>query len=242
MSIKNVKTCSKIIKINVPVIYLFLCCVLLLFGCKSKSPNDANQAVSNLQDINQTDISQIDLFDGKSLGQWKVSDFYNPGNVSVKDGSIYIEKSEKGGYMQGIVWTGELVKMNYEITLDAMRVDGSDFFCGLTFPVGEPSCSLILGGWGGTLCGLSSLDNYDASENETTTFVDFKSNQWYKVRLRVTPDRIQAWLDEEPLVDVDTTEKTIDIRIECVFSLPLGIATYQTTSAIKNIKLKKLDE
>jgi hypothetical protein len=239
MSIKNVKTCLHRI---VTDLYLILFCMLLLFGCKSRSPNYANQAVSNPKDTNQTDINQIDMFDGKSLGQWKVSDFYNPGKVSVKDGSIYIEKSDNGGFMQGIKWTGPLVKMNYEITLEAMRVDGSDFFCGLTFPVGEPSCSLILGGWGGTLCGLSSLDNYDASENETTTFVDFKSNQWYHVRLRVTPDRIQAWLDEKPLVDVDTTDKTIDIRIECVFSLPLGIATYQTTSAIKNIKLKKLDE
>ncbi|MBN2588491.1 MAG: hypothetical protein JXA96_01410 [Sedimentisphaerales bacterium] len=60
--------------------------------------------------------------------------------------------------MQGIYWTGPLVTMSYEITLEAMRVEGSDFFCGLTFPVDENPCTLIPGGWGGTLCGLSCIN------------------------------------------------------------------------------------
>ncbi|MBN1974450.1 MAG: DUF1080 domain-containing protein [Sedimentisphaerales bacterium] len=208
----------------------FMAYVLILvffFGCASER---------------QVDESVIDLFDGKSLGKWEESDFFEGGNICVKDGSIYIEKSKNRGYMQGIRWTGPLVSMNYEITLEAMSVEGSDFFCGLTFPVGERSCSLILGGWGGKLCGLSCLDYMDASENETTTFMDFEHNRWYRVCLRVTPDRIEAWLDEEPLVDVDTTDKFIDIRFECEPSLPLGIATYQTTSAIRNIKITKLEE
>jgi hypothetical protein len=182
---------------------------------------------------------EISLFNGKTLGHWEVSDFIQHGDVYVKDGAIYIEK---GGLMSGIHWTGPLVRMNYVITLEAMPVEGSDFFCGLTFPVGDRPCSLILGGWGGTLCGLSSLNYLDASQNETTTFVDFNLNQWYRLRLRVTENRIQAWLDDEILVDVDTTKKYIDIRIEVEPSLPLGIATYLTTGAIRNIKLIKMDE
>ena len=185
--------------------------------------------------------SEISLFDGKRLGHWEISDFFRSGDVYVKDGAIYIEKSENGGYMTGITWTGPLVRMDYEITLEAMRVEGSDFFCGLTFPVGDRPCSLILGGWGGTLCGLSNLDYTDASGNETTTFYDFKKNLWYRVRLRVTENRIQAWLDDEMLVDADTTDRDIDIRIEVEPSLPLGIATYSTTGAIRKIKLQKLD-
>ena len=184
---------------------------------------------------------EISLFDGKNLGYWEVSDFVRHGDVSVKNGAIYIEKSETGGYMTGITWTGPLIQMNYEITLEAMRVKGSDFFCGLTFPVGDRPCSLILGGWGGSLCGLSSLDYMDASENETTTFVDFNQNQWYRVRLRVTENKILAWLDDEMLVNVDTADKNIDIRIEVTPSLPLGISTYLTTGAVRNIRLHKLD-
>ena len=90
---------------------------------------------------------EISLFDGKTLGQWKATDFGGQGEVSVKDGAIHMAT---GSYMTGITWTGPVVRMNYEITLDAMRVEGSDFFCGLTFPVGEKPCTLVLGGWGGS--------------------------------------------------------------------------------------------
>src|SRR5262247_2068084 len=72
------------------------------------------------------------LFDGKTLAGWKVTDFAGRGEVNVKDGRIILES----GSMTGVTWTNDLPRMNYEISLDAMRVEGSDFFCGLTFPVG----------------------------------------------------------------------------------------------------------
>ena len=59
-------------------------------------------------------------------------------------------------------------KVDYEVNLDAKRVAGNDFFCGITFPVGKRFCSLIVGGWGGATVGLSSIDGKDAAENETT--------------------------------------------------------------------------
>jgi hypothetical protein len=182
---------------------------------------------------------EISLFDGQMLGRWKVTDFGGQGEVHVKDGAIYLGM---GSYATGITWTGPVVRMNYEITLDAMRVEGSDFFCGLTFPVGENPCTLILGGWGGSLCGLSSLNHFDASENETTRFLRFQNGKWYHVRLRVVPNRIQAWLDDESLVDVDTTGRKIDIRLEMDLCQPLGIATWVTTGAVRNIRLAKLPD
>jgi hypothetical protein len=186
--------------------------------------------------------AEISLFDGETLGNWKITDFGGQGKVYVKDGSIYMEQ---GNDMTGITWAGPLVRMDYEITLEAMRVSGSDFFCGLTFPVNDKCCSLILGGWGGTLCGLSNIDYYDAANNETTRFVSFENGKWYHVRLRVVPNRIQAWLREEgeqPLVDIDITGRKIDTRVEVDLSQPLGIATWQTAGAVRNIKLRKLSE
>ena len=180
---------------------------------------------------------QISLFDGKTLGYWKVTDFGGQGDVSIKDGSIILEV---GNDLTGVHWTGPLVRMNYEITLEAMRVDGSDFFCGLTFPVGSSPCSLILGGWGGSVCGLSNIDYYDAANNETTRVVSYENGRWYRVRLRVTPDKIEAWLDDEKLVDVVTTGRKISIRPEVDASQPLGIASWRTKAAIRNIRLQKL--
>ena len=181
--------------------------------------------------------NEISLFDGKTLGHWKVTDFGGQGEVHIQDGAIIMDT---GNDMTGVHWTGPLVRMNYEITLEAMRVEGSDFFCGLTFPVGDNPCSLILGGWGGTVCGLSNIDYYDAANNETTRVVSFENGKWYHVRLRVTPDKIEAWLDDNKLVDVVTTGRKISIRPEVDLSQPLGIATWRTKGAVRNIRLKKL--
>jgi hypothetical protein len=130
--------------------------------------------------------------------------------------------------------------MGYEISLDAKRVAGSDFFCGLTFPVGTNYLSFIVGGWGGGVVGLSSVDGMNASENETTSYMNFVNGRWHHIRIRVEPEKIQAWIDEDRVVDLETTGKSFSIRIEMEASKPLGIATWNTAAALKNIQLRKL--
>lgn len=91
----------------------------------------------------------ISLFDGKSLGDWKVvaeADFERHGEVLVEDRQILLKA---GLPATGIKWSGKFPKIDYEIALEAMRVEGDDFFCGLTFPVGDRWLTLVCGGWGG---------------------------------------------------------------------------------------------
>ena len=191
------------------------------------------------QDSNDKSNKLQTLFDGKTLGHWKPTDFGGQGEVKVEKGQMILAHGES---LTGVTWKGEPpAKMNYEIELDAQRVDGTDFFCALTFPVNNDCASLIVGGWGGGVCGISSLDDNDAARNETTSVHEFKNGRWYHVRLRVVPDKIQAWLDNDRIVDVDTKDKKISVRFEVEASQPLGIASYQTTAAIKNIQLKKVD-
>jgi hypothetical protein len=178
-----------------------------------------------------------DLFDGKTLAGWKTSDFAGHGPIKVEDRKIMIET---GTELTGITWTGSLPRVDYEITLEAMRVEGHDFFCGLTFPVGKSPCTLIVGGWGGSTVGLSSIDGMDASENETGSYHSFKENQWYTIRVRVTGKEIKAWIDKEQVVDFDYSERKISIRFEVDPSQPLGIATWCTSAAVRNIRMKKL--
>ena len=168
---------------------------------------------------------------------WRPTEFTGSGAVRVEKDTVYLEK---GNDLTGINWTGPLVRMNYEIALEAMRVEGEDFFCGLTFPVGEDPCSLIVGGWGGPVVGLSCLDYFDAYTNETARFVEFEKNRWYRIRLRVTEGRIEAWIDDDKLVDVETTGRKIGIRWEVEKSKPLGIACWRTTAALRKCRLRVL--
>jgi hypothetical protein len=178
------------------------------------------------------------LFDGKTLTNWQPTKFVAEGAVKVESGQIIMEA---GGPMTGITWAGaKLPTTSYEITLQAMRVEGRDFFAGVTFPVADSYCSLILGGWGGTVIGLSSINGLDASENETSQSLTFESGRWYTIRIRVTPARIEAWLDERQIVNQDITGKKIDTRIEVEPSKPLGVASYRTKAALRDIRLKRL--
>ena len=181
------------------------------------------------------------LFDGKSLDGWKKTLFGGEADVVVRNGLLILET---GADMTGITWNRKTKppEFDYELTLDAMRVEGHDFFCGLTFPVGKAPCSLILGGWGGGVCGLSSIDGFDASENETTGYQEFQNGRWYRVRLRVTRQKITAWIDGKEILEQKLQGHTITIRGEVDLSKPLGLSTWQTTAAIRNFRIRNLSD
>ena len=180
----------------------------------------------------------VALFDGKTLANWKGTEFGGRGDVLVEGGEIRLAM---GNDLTGINFVGVMPKMDYELRLEASRVEGSDFFCGLTFLYGEASCTLVVGGWGGGLVGLSSINGEDASENETTTFRKFEKGKWYRIRVRVTAAKIEAWIDGDLVVDVVTKDKKIGMRAgEIELSKPFGIATFRTSGALRKIFLEKL--
>jgi len=178
------------------------------------------------------------LFDGKTLAGWKTTQFGAHGEPEVQDGTIILPA---GDPLTGINREKDDVPhVNYEIALEAQRVEGNDFFVGLTFPVEKSFASLILGGWAGSVCGISSIDHMDASENSTSSFHEFKKGQWYKVRVRVLKDRLEAWLDDEQIVDADIAGKKISTRVEVDASKPFGFCSYRTKAALRNIRIREL--
>lgn len=177
------------------------------------------------------------LFDGVSLDGWEQTSFGGEGPVRVRDGMIVLGF---GDSLTGITWTRDVPRMNFEIALEAVRLSGNDFFCGLTFPVADSYCSFIVGGWGGTTVGLSSLDGMDASENETTREIRFEDGRWYGIRVAVRPHDIRAWLDDEEVVNVATAGRQIDIRPEVEPSIPLGIASFRTRAGLRNIRMRRI--
>ena len=175
----------------------------------------------------------------KSLEGWDITNFGPQGPVYVSDGEIILGM---GDGCTGITWKGDFPTINYEVSLDAMRVDGNDFFCAMTFPVGKDPCTLIVGGWGGTTVGLSSIDGMDASENSTTTLMRFDKKLWYHICLTVTEKGIKAMIDSTMVVDFKTGNNKLSIRPEVELSKPFGIASWNTTAAFRNIRVKRIEK
>jgi hypothetical protein len=179
------------------------------------------------------------LFDGKSLAGWKVTEFGGEGEVKVTDGAIVMRMGQP---LTGVTIAdgSDVPKDNYEVSLQAMKRKGDDFFCGLTFPVRDSHATFVVGGWAGTVVGLSNIDGQDASENETTQYENFAQNKWYTVRARVADGKIACWVDDKQLVDVDLQGKRISVRIEVDPSKPLGICCYNVETGLKDIKLRRI--
>jgi hypothetical protein len=182
-------------------------------------------------------VKERQLFDGKSLAGWKITKFGGEGTVAAKDGILDLGF---GSFMTGVTYAGKekLPTTNYELSLEAKRVEGSDFFCGLTVPYKDSHFSLIVGGWGGGVTGISSINGLDASENYTTQYISYKNGVWYCIRLRVTDENIDAWIDNKQIISFEVGEEKFSTRIEVDLSKPLGISTYDTHANLRNIRLR----
>jgi hypothetical protein len=204
-----------------------------MLSCQQSKKQSAEKRSIEASQVIIPENGQL-LFDGTTLKGWDVTSFGTEGPITISDGKIVINY---GDGCSGITWNGDFPKVNYEVKLEARKTVGNDFFCGITFPVNESFCSLIVGGWGGPVVGLSSIDGLDASENETQVLKRFDKDVWYKIRLRVDESKIQAWIDEEKLVDFDYTERKLSIRPEVNLSKPFGICTWITTAELRNMVL-----
>jgi hypothetical protein len=218
-----------------------VCCGLLVAGCTATGQVEESILPATApQPTGSSPEGWSSLFDGQTLRGWQIlteGPFSGHGTVEVKDGAIVLER---GGSGTGIRWQGEFPREDYEVALEGMRVNGMDFFCGMTFPVGDSPCTLILGGWGGSVVGLSNIDGAHAAENQTTQGMNFENGRWYQILLRVTRERIQVWIDEEQKINLERADHQFDVWYEQEPACPFGFATWETTGALRNIRLRAL--
>lgn len=205
--------------------------LLLLVGCRGgeRTNNTIKNQVSEKADSTL-------IFDGKTLDGWEITNFGPQGPVYISDDELILGM---GDGCTGVTWKRDFPLSGYVVSLDAMRVEGNDFFCGITFPVGNEFCSLIVGGWGGTTVGISCIGGKDASENSTTTLMKFDKKHWYHICLTVTGTEIIASIDSIKVVDFKYGKSVLSVRPEVELSKPFGITSWRTTAAIKNIRLQK---
>lgn len=188
------------------------------------------------------DSPLMSLFNGKDLGDWESTRYGGEGEVMVnEEGNL---EFDFGAVMTGVNWNGEPpATSNYEISLDAMKLDGYDFFVALTFPVKDSHATFVVGGWGGGVVGISCVDDLNASENETMNIEGFLKDQWYHIRVRVTDEHLSAWIDEQQMVNLPLEGKKISLLPgDIELSVPIGIASFQTRAQYRNIQWRDLAE
>lgn len=228
---------------------LGVCLIILVTGCLPH-PQTQTQVGSAPSDTDTATIAATPptpqftqtqaLFDGETLAPWELTEFGGEGNVTVVDGCIEMNAGDPLTAIN-LPESYELPTSNYELEFKTLKVEGTDFFGTVTFPVGESFCTMVVGGWGGTVVGLSSIDGSDASENQTRSLRKFEPGQWYTVRVRVTPEKIAGWIDQEQVIDQSIVGKEVSIRSELIPCRPLGIANFYTIARIKDIQLRTLD-
>jgi hypothetical protein len=179
----------------------------------------------------------IELFDGRSLAGLAPTEFGGEGEVAVRDGALHLGI---GSPLTGVTWTGPLPQEPYELEVVAARSTGGDFFCGLTFPVGTEHLTLVLGGWGGTVCGLSNLDGRDAAHNPTRTLRAFARGQAVNARIEVRADAVRVFVDGAPLCQTPRQGVTLGLRAEMLPSCPLGLASFATESTVTALRWRPL--
>ena len=59
--------------------------------------------------------------------------------------------------------------------------------------------------------------------------------------MRVTPGKVQCWVDDEMAVDLLLEDRTIALRPGPIeLSVPIGITAFQTVARIRNIRLQPI--
>jgi hypothetical protein len=204
--------------------------VSILAGCGDPSPRQTQP---------------IPLLGGGLDAGWAAAGIPEEGPVAVKAGVLRIGA---GLPMTGARFAGDwealdLPCIDYALTFEARRVDGQDFFATCTFPVGaiDHCVSLVAGGWGGGLVGISNIDHLDASENTTRGEMSFDNGQWYRFRIEVREDDLQVWINGAPMVNVSIKGRHLSLRSGDIDRCaPLGFATWRTTGEIRAVALQRL--
>ncbi len=186
----------------------------------------------------------VALFNGKNLEGWKAADIWGNGKVEALSNGVV--SCGLGKPLTGIAYTNSFPTMSYEVRMEALRKEGSDFFVAMTIPVESNACTVVIGGWGGGLCGISSINFLDASENQYSEGVVFKNDVWYTLRVRVTPGLLEVFLNDTLYTAKVPFESSSAFTLRAGSDIdktkPFGLATYETKALWRNLTVTTIEK
>ncbi|MBM4039871.1 MAG: DUF1080 domain-containing protein [Planctomycetes bacterium] len=179
----------------------------------------------------------VTLFDGKSLKGWKVvGPALEP--AAVKEGQLVLGQEGTSG---GVVRQGEFPRLNYEVSLEAMKIAGNVDFCMIVFPIGDQEAVWKFGGGAtGNHVALHWVNGGVIPGDEAARVTDITAGRWYKLRIRVTDERVEGWMDEEKKFDLARGATKFTLEDMYAGMRPFGIGTWYTQGAVRNLRLRRL--
>lgn len=203
----------------------------LLAGCGPKAPQEPV-------------VSVWRLLERAASAEWRSAEMDGGGVPLIESGVIMLPAGKPMTAMRFDAWAAQgLPIMDYAVSYEARRIAGSDFFGTITFPVGalDRCVSFVLGGWGGAVVGISSIDDADAGGNETRSEQRFDPGVWYKVRIEVRADDLRAWIDDRIVVNVSIKGRRLGMRAgEIRKCMPFGFASYATDGEVRSVRIESL--
>ncbi|MBM4038766.1 MAG: DUF1080 domain-containing protein, partial [Planctomycetes bacterium] len=181
-----------------------------------------------------------ELFDGKTLNGWRVSE----GHYAAKGCQAKVEKGQilldSAARMNAIVWTGRFPTDDYELGLETKALRGPWACCYIVFPVAASQATLHFQGvhaaW------VSCVDGEEKNPISTRRGVSLPSRQWCKVLLRVCRGTVQVWVEGEKVIDFPTAGHTLSLRADIADAklTPLALFTWDEPAALRSIRLRRL--
>jgi len=191
-----------------------------------------------------------EMFDGKTLRAWTpvtrfpLQDAKNPGATGI-GGAASVENGQitlaTGGPATGIAWRERFPNINYEVSLEAERLTGTNAVCMIVFPVGGSHCLMWVGAGKPSIVGLDFLNGEGCRRNPSGFLKDFESHKSYRVRLRVTQQRIEGWVDDDKLFDVAVQDTKFTVERPYEQLTPFGLGSYETTVALRSIRYRRVE-
>ncbi|MEL6431656.1 MAG: hypothetical protein AAFR54_20970, partial [Planctomycetota bacterium] len=177
------------------------------------------------------------LFDGVDLTNWRTGVFGDPPEYEFAEGGVVLPQVAS---LSGMTYTGEAPRTPYELRVDATKRYGADFFLGVTFPVRDAHLTLVLGGWGGAVTGLSCIDGLDAADNDTRAWRDYPNGKRQCVVVHVDDTRVRATVNGDTVVDRRLApDATLSLRPEVLASRPLGVSAYASSTVVHRVTVRE---
>jgi len=202
-----------------------------------EEPEDAPQATAQMPPAGAREWA---LFDGTKLDGWRVLDPRPPSrlrgpSVRLGGGRLVLDGGKRAA---GIAWTGPLLRENYELAVEAMRIERDGAFLAIVFPVGDASCALVVGGPPGT--GLDTIDGQPLPRNPTRRDTWFDSGRLYKISIRVTRTRVAVRVDQNTLLEMPRAGHDFTTPEWCSDFKPLGLLNWRTAAAVRSVRMRRL--